>query len=189
METMNPLIWLSTRKEPMIERTFAPLPLCQRIPQTRMRRYACCMPSECLVFPPGVDQWGRWWRVCWPLKGGWNLLSFACWFICYAWNCTVANSDILKLLFRCLRLKRVDVCAFIMLQDSVTYTDFINKELVQFAKYDETPALLVAALIHPDSVGRTAWSWTIKSCCTILPINIMYNNIAYNGINMVLVVY
>lgn len=42
-----------------------------------------------------------------------------------------------------------------MLQDSVTYTDFINKELVQFAKYDETPALLVAALIHPDSVGRT----------------------------------
>lgn len=41
-----------------------------------------------------------------------------------------------------------------MLQDSVTYTDFINKELVQFAKYDETPAL-VAALIHPDSVGRT----------------------------------
>ena len=31
-----------------------------------------------------------------------------------------------------------------MPQDSVTYTDFINKELVQFAKYDETPALLVA---------------------------------------------
>ena len=114
---------------------------------------------------------------------------FACWFRCYAWNCTVANSDVLKLLFSCLRLKRVDVCGFIMLQDSVTYTDFINKELVQFAKYDETPALLVAALIHPDSVGRTAWSWTIKSCCTILPINIMYNHIAYNCINMVLVVY
>lgn len=74
-------------------------------PDTDAQIWHLRMPSECLVFPPGVDQWGRWWRVCWPFKGGWNLLSFACWFICYAWNCTVANSDILKKHFSLLETK------------------------------------------------------------------------------------
>ena len=146
-------------------------PWSQHIPQTRMRRYAC-HPNAWTSSRSGSMRPMMKSMLTIQRRVKSAQFCLLIYMLRMKLYCTVANSD-----------------TYLFVQDSVTYTDFINKELVQFAKYDETPALLVAALIHPDSVGRTAWSWTIKSCCTILPINIMYNNIAYNGINMVLVVY